>query len=113
MVLIICVVITFIFLIIAIYAFVNKRPDCVYSGGEVYPEEIKDIKNYNRAISGIYLFCTALFLITMVIVRVHEIAGAICMVACVFISLISILVMYKHIYIKYSADGQYHKPHYN
>lgn len=57
MVLINCVVIAFIFLIMAIYSFVNRRSDCVYSGGEVYPK--------------------------------------------------------KKRYLKYSADGQYHKPHYN
>lgn len=105
-------IILIIFSGVSIYAFTDKEPMALYSGSVVNKDEITDIKKYNRAVGILWTCYTIPVLIAFIFSFINSVVGTIIMCAGIVIGFPIILIVYKRVYIKYSVDGKWHKPHY-
>ena len=91
---------------IGVYAWRREKPMWFWSGTEVKPEEITDIRAYNRA-NGIMWICYSLFFWAAALISNWSgmAAGVVVLVGGVFGSL-GMIVAFQRIYHRYSVDGK-------
>ena len=91
---------------IGVYAWRREKPMWFWSGTEVKPEEITDVRAYNRA-NGIMWICYSLFFWAAALISNWSgmAAGVVVLVGGVFGSL-GMMVAFQRIYQRYSADGK-------
>ncbi len=91
-----------IFGFISLWAFIRKDPMTFWSGKAVSPNEITDIRSYNKANGYMWLIYTLSFAIAGVIAVFNTIFGVILLLIIIFPGLFVLINAYKKIYNKYS-----------
>jgi len=95
---VICWLCSLIFGGIAIWAYTRKDPMHFWSGSTVRPEEITDIKSYNRANGIMWTVYTLCMVMTGVISLFNIIAGAILLVIICVPGIAVLVAVYNCIY---------------
>jgi len=86
---------------IGVYAYKAKKPMHFWSGSTVLPEEIENIKAYNRANGHMWTVYSMLFWAAAVLGIWFPEAGAILLAVSSTVGILPLIVIYKHIYKKY------------
>ena len=98
-----CWLCSLLFGIIALWAFRRKDPMHFWSGSTVKPDEIADIKSYNRS-NGIMWATYTICMATAGVVSLFDtIIGVILMIIIIIPGIIVLIIIYNQIYKKYST----------
>lgn len=87
-----CLLCMFPFLVISIYNKDSSEPISFWSGDASLKDKVKDIKNYNTEMAGLYKKCALCFLLTGILFIVFPIVG---IVLFVFDCTIGIYLAYR------------------
>lgn len=98
-----------IFLGIGIYSFKKKTPMHFWAGTVVKPEEIKDIKAYNKANGIMWIVYGLSYLLVIPMEILFEDVAYIFISILALPGLIILVLCYNHIYIKYKSDIEIRK----
>lgn len=97
-----CLFCAFPFLIIGYYDKGSTEPIGFWSGDTSLKKKVKDIKNYNKEMANLYLYCALAFMITGIIAFIHVISAYICIALESTLGIYLVWKKYKSILKKYS-----------
>lgn len=97
-----------IFMVLGICVINKKEPANFWTGQEVKPGEIGNVKAYNKALGLLWIGLSVLIWVTAIVGFVFGgIVGTICMIATFVIGIPMLPVIYNRIYAKYrNPDGK-------
>lgn len=105
----ICWLCSFIFGVIALWAFKRKDPMHFWSGSTVRPEEIADIPSYNRAKGLMWAIYTLCMVVTGIFSLFSIITGVILLIIICVPGIMVLIVTYNRIYNKYKSTSVTYK----
>lgn len=106
---VICWLCSFIFGVIALWAFKRKDPMHFWSGSTVRPEEISDIPSYNRANGLMWAIYTVCMVVTGILSLFSIITGVILLVIICVPGIVVLIFAYNRIYNKYRSTSVTYK----
>ena len=106
---VICLLCSFSFGAIAIWAFKSKGPIHFWSGSTVSPEEITNIPAYNRANGLMWLIYTICMVVASILSLFSILIGVILLVIICVPGTIALVIAYNRIYKKYRSTSTTHQ----
>lgn len=76
-----CLLCAFPMFIIGYFNRNSREPITFWSGDKSLKEKVRDVKGYNEEMSGLYIKCAFVFLITGIVCIIHVGTGVICILA--------------------------------
>lgn len=91
------------FFFIGVYAIKLETPMAFYSGVEVKPTNIKDIKKYNKENGIMWMIYSLWYFISAIVIFINGIISMIFLILGCSLGIIILAFTYKHIYKKYKV----------